>query len=352
MQMSLMDVEAGLVGLDEAPTARLLLPADASHEEWLKARRTGIGGSDVAAILGLDKYRGPRRVYEDKHGHTEPENRFMRFGHRMEPVIAAEFEDETGLKTAMPPGTLVHIEHEWARANVDRFVLGDGGLVVAPLECKNKSEYAGREWEDQEEAPDGAALQAHWYTAVGGWSHSYVAAVIGGNRLKVFRQERDQGLIEELFRFCGEWHQRHIVEGFPPAVDGLESTKDLLARLWECKPEAVAEVGLDTARDLLARRKSLKEQIKELESQLTTVENQMRDTAREAEVVTADGKQAWTWKANGTFASRRFREEQPELAAKYVRTVEEIDTDRLKAEQPETFAKFRARVLRPSGKAL
>ena len=55
---------------------------------------------------------------------------------------------------------------------------------------------------------------------------------------------------------------------------------------------------------------------------------------------------AWSWKANGAFAKKRFREAEPELAAKYTRTVEEIDTDALAAEHPEIYTKFRARVLR------
>ncbi|KQV93972.1 hypothetical protein [Streptomyces sp. Root369] len=45
-----------------APTARLILPAgdlDAPdyHRRWLEVRRTGIGGSEVAKILGLNKYQ-------------------------------------------------------------------------------------------------------------------------------------------------------------------------------------------------------------------------------------------------------------------------------------------------------
>lgn len=340
------------VGLPYARTARLLLPADAPAEEWLAVRQTGIGGSDVAAILGMDPHRGPRRVYEEKHGYQVPDNRHMRFGRRMEPVIAAEFEDETGLKTAMPPGTLVHLEHEWARANVDRFVLDAAGDVVAPLECKNRGEYAGREWEDGDEAPEATALQAHWYTAVGGWSHSYAAAVVGGNRLVVFRQERDEELIEELFRFCGEWYQRHIVEGFPPDVDGLKGTTELLARLWECKPEEVSEIDLATAKDLRAQRAALRAQIKELDRQLTTVENRMRDVAGENGVVEADGRKAWSWVANGNFAPKRFREEEPELAAAYTHLVEDLDLARLKDERPDVYDRFRARVLRVPAKEL
>ncbi len=45
-----------------------LLPADAPVADWLAARRKGIGGSDVAAVIGVSKYAGPTRVYYDKLG--------------------------------------------------------------------------------------------------------------------------------------------------------------------------------------------------------------------------------------------------------------------------------------------
>ena len=40
--------------------------------EWLKLRQNGIGGSDAAAILGLNPYKSPLAVYADKRGLTNP----------------------------------------------------------------------------------------------------------------------------------------------------------------------------------------------------------------------------------------------------------------------------------------
>src|SRR5690606_37257359 len=38
------------------------------RDEWLELRRKGIGGSDAAAIVGLDRYRSAFDVYADKLG--------------------------------------------------------------------------------------------------------------------------------------------------------------------------------------------------------------------------------------------------------------------------------------------
>lgn len=334
-----------------APTARLLLPADASEAEWHATRRAGIGGSDVAAILGLDKYRGPRHVYEAKHGRPDfVDSESAEIGREIEDFIGYLFSKKSGIEVVTPPGTLVHTEHAWMLANVDRYALDTFGQVAGPLECKNRSEYQLQDWE--EGVPDAPALQCHWYMAVGGWDHGYVAALVGGNKLRWHRIERDEEMTGWLVDKLGNWFQRHIVEGVPPEADGLEATTELLARLWSVQPEAVAEIDLATAKELRARRADLKERAKTIAAELRTVENEMRRLTGEAEIAKADGQPAWTWKQNGAFAPKKFREAHPELAAEYTHLVEAIDTDRLKDEKPEIYSQFRARVLNVPAKGV
>ncbi|MFH8577200.1 YqaJ viral recombinase family protein [Streptomyces zaomyceticus] len=342
---------APAAGRPDAPTARLLLPADATEEQWHAVRRSGIGGSDVAAILGLDKYRGPRHVFEAKHGRdTEADNEAMEFGRELEDVIARSFSRRSGIAISTPPGTLVHTERAWMLANVDRYALDEAGAVVAPVECKNRSEYQADDWEDG--VPDSPAIQAHWYMAVGGWEYAWVAALIGGNRLRYHRLERDEELIGYLTETCGGWYQRHVVEGYPPPADGLEATKELLGRLWTAKPEDIAEVDIDRARALRKQRADLKGQIDALETALTTVENEMRLVNEAAEVAKCGKSVAWSWKQNGNFSPKRFREAHPELAADLTTLVEALDMDRLKTEHPDIYTEFRARVLRVPAKEL
>ncbi|MFF5655280.1 YqaJ viral recombinase family nuclease [[Kitasatospora] papulosa] len=338
-----------------APTARLLLPADAPEEAWHEARRSGIGGSDVAAILGLDKYRGPRHVFEAKHGrHLEMDaalSEYAEIGQDIEQFVSYLFTKRSGIPAVPTPGTLVHVENEWMRANIDRYALdAESGAVVAPVELKNRSEYQLDEWEDG--VPDGPALQAHWYMAVGGWSYAWVAALVGGNKLRYHRIERDDEMTETLVDVCGSWFQRHVVEGFPPPADGLAATKDLLGRLWEVKPGEIVEVDRAEAIELREQRTSLRARIKELDTELTAVENQMRLASEAAELAKVGKSTAWTNKQNGTFADKRFREQMPDVAARYVKTVEVTDTERLKDELPDVYNKFRARVLRVPTKEL
>lgn len=328
-----------------APAARLVLTGGPSDPEWHALRRKGICASDIAALLGLTPSRGPRHVYEEKHGNqVVAETRQMRMGSRLEQTIAEMFAEETGLPIEAAPGTLINIERPWMIANPDQYVLDGSGAVIAPLEVKNRGAYASSDWQDA--APDSVAVQAMWQMAVGGWDHAHVAGLIGGNRLATFRLERDQELIDDLVEHCGAWFRDHVLDGFPPPADGLEATTKLLSRLWQAKAEQVAEIDLTEAARLRAEHKRLKAEAEEIGDRLTAIENQMRALTGDAELAEADGLPAWTWKQNGPFRSRAFVQEQPKLAAAYTRNAPVLDVKRLAADHPETHRKYLARVLR------
>ena len=79
---------------------RLVSTTDLPHEEWLKYRKKGIGGSDAGAICRLNPYRSPMSVYIDK---TEDDiedidSEAMRQGRDLEQYVAERFCDETGKK--------------------------------------------------------------------------------------------------------------------------------------------------------------------------------------------------------------------------------------------------------------
>lgn len=336
------------------PTARLLLPAGAPEGVWREARQQGIGGSDVAAILGMDGHGGALRVFLDKIGQRRPERdarleRSARRGHRLEPLVAEFFAEESGLTVLASPGTLQHVEHSHWIANPDRLAVAPGAGSrdeLGVLECKTRTWRSARveNWRG-DEAPDGPALQAHWYMTVTGLTFAYVAGLIDDD-LTWFRLERDDELSALLADAVDRFWHEHVLAGLPPKPDGTGATTELLARLWDAREEATVEVDPVETMLLKQRRRELREHIGELDDELTEVENRLRQVAGDAEVATIGGKPAFTWRQNGQFAQARFREAEPELAAQYTRLVPAVDTKRLEAERPMTYRKYRARVLR------
>lgn len=334
------------------PTGVLLAPPGIAEADWHTVRAGGIGGSDVAGILGLDRWSSPWKVWAAKTGRTggTADNEDMRMGRRLEAPIAEEWAERTGCQLLPPVGTLAHAEWLWMRANVDRLVqearaaAATAEPVIGPLEVKNRNWRAAAEWGD--DVPDEPALQLHWYLAVTGYPVGWVCALIGGNRLRWYRVERDQELIDHLIAYCGDWWERHVVGGEQPPADGSRATTELLAHLWEAEPEATVEVDASRTLQLLAHRARLKEQLAALDGELAVVENELKAALGTAEVALIGGRTAYTWVANGTFRSKDFRAEHPELAAEYVKQATVLDLARLAEDHPDIHRRYRARQLR------
>jgi len=79
------------------------------REQWLRARRHGLTGSEVAAVLGLHPYRSALEVYADKVG-ADVEDRRMHeaalWGQLFEPAILAEYGRRSG-RVVVPCGELM-----------------------------------------------------------------------------------------------------------------------------------------------------------------------------------------------------------------------------------------------------
>ena len=72
---------------------KLVSTRNLSREEWLKYRKNGIGGSDAAAVCGLNPYSSPIKVYYDKTTDetSSYDNEAMRQGRDLEGYVAERF---------------------------------------------------------------------------------------------------------------------------------------------------------------------------------------------------------------------------------------------------------------------
>lgn len=340
-------------GQKATPTGILIAPAGLPREQWLALRRSGIGGSDIGALLGLSRYTSAFELYLDKRGELpaipRPEalERAARWGHLHEPLLAAEFARRHGVKTRRI-GLIRHVTEPWMLANLDRQVHGcPGGPCL--LEIKNRSAWKEKEWGesgDPDGVPDTEALQTEWYIAVTGYDHAHVVVLINGNDDRYYRVERDTDLIGDVITMAdGFW--RDVREGRPPAADAAESTTELLAQAWHPAEGTARVVTRDVIGPLLAARDRGLEIAAEGEAMAGQASNQLRVILGDAETAIADdGTVAYTWKRNGQFSGKKFREARPDLAMKYTRLAPQVDVEAIKASEPDIYRQFRARVLR------
>lgn len=325
------------------PGARLVLPASAPRQEWLAARRLGVGGSDASAIAGLSSYTSLYSLWLDKRGELpeQEDTLALEWGRRLEPVVADWFTETSGIPIRRA-GLMQSVHRPWQLVSLDR-AAGDGGIV----EIKTTGQFTrdAELWLDGE-VPDHAELQSQHGMAVTNRSHAHVVVLIAGRTPVHQIVERDDALIADLCEIESRFWHDYVVTGTPPPVDGSSATTEALkAKFRRCDGTAV-EVQKSKVDRLIVERETYRRQLADLAEQAERVDNELRNTLGEAERLTVDGVERVTWKANGTFSARSFAAAHPDLAVELTTTKDALDTARLKSEHPDIYAAHRARVLR------
>jgi putative phage-type endonuclease len=173
---------------------------DPGREAWLVDRRSGIGGSDIAGIMGLSPWGSPLQVWESKIGrYSLPDTEKMAWGRLLEREIVAEAVRRLGGTLLPVPSTIRHRAYPYFMASLDAMIDVNGEPCV--LECKTTSEHAAAEWE-RNGPPDHYLAQVQWYLMVSGLATGYIATLFGGQRMLIWEVSEDR-----------EWQQKAICAG-------------------------------------------------------------------------------------------------------------------------------------------
>lgn len=321
-----------------------MLRADAPRDEWLAARRTGIGSSDASAVLGLSKWSSPYEVWAEKRGliPPDPDNTYTELGRLLEPVVVGRWSEKTGIPIRKA-GLMASREHPWQLASVDRLA-ACGGIV----EAKTLSYRVAEEWEDGQ-TPDHAEVQVQHQLAVTGRSHAHVVGLQDGRTWLERLVVRDDALIPDLTGIEERFWTGHVLAGVEPPIDGTSATTEALSARWP----GIEEIEVDLDQEALDCIEFRSEWINKAKAALLVAdeyENRLRALMGEATVGWLPGdpdrRQAITWRRNGTFSSKKFAADHPELAARITHPLPALDVAALKAARPELHTTYRARVLR------
>lgn len=285
-----------------------------THNEWLLDRRRGIGGSDVATILGLNKWKSAYQLWLEKTGqvdleHTESEPAY--WGNVLEEIVAKEFQERTGKKVRRRNQVFEHPLHPFLRANIDRDVVGENAI----LECKTANAFLGKEWEG-DEVPLSYLCQVQHYMNVLNKEYCYIAVLIGGQKFIWKRIDRDQELIDMITEKLVDFWETNVIEGVEPLIDGSEATQEFLKNRYSeldevetTLPPAFDEI-IDQKRELKKAKKDIEESIRQLDNEII---NELGK--RKASIGIAQ-KNIISWKLIATrrMNSKKLAEKYPEVA--------------------------------------
>jgi putative phage-type endonuclease len=198
--------------------------------EQLEARKSGLGGSDAAAALGLSPWKSPLELYLEKRGEVEPVegNERMRWGSLIEPVIREEYARRTGLEVVAPVAMVRHRTLPWAFAHPDGLIRG----APKGLEIKTASREDGWGEEGTDQVPEPYLLQTIHTMGVCELQSMDLAVLFGFNRLAIYQIQFDPQAWEMLAGAEQAFWER-VQAGNPPEPDWqAPSTGELLRRLY------------------------------------------------------------------------------------------------------------------------
>lgn len=261
--------------------------------EWLTWRRTGIGASDVAAVLGLSPWTSPWALWADKVGLSTDDDpsEDMEFGTRAEPMLRDYFQDRTGLTVAGEQMRVTHPEHAWMLATLDGLAF-DGNAeptianALGGVEHKKSSDMP-EAW--AERIPLHYQCQAQWQMACTGLERCWFSVLhtaFGRMRYRVYEFARDDADIAHLIDRCSTFWHDHVLTGVPPLADGSASTTDAIKHAYPAGIGSIeADDDLAAMVDELARAKS---SLKAQETRISSIENELKARmADEADEITS-----------------------------------------------------------------
>lgn len=197
--------------------------------DWLQRRRQGIGGSDVACILGLNPWKTALDVWAEKVGLSETaDNEQMLWGRRLESAILEELADRLGERIQKPSDEELPMVGRlpW------QLVSPDGLMGRVLIEIKTASEWAKNEWgeEGTDEVPIGYACQVLWGLNALDLDYGIIAVLIGGQELRQYRIERNHDVEAALVARCQQFWLWNVCRRVAPRAVGLDNQR--LAKVY------------------------------------------------------------------------------------------------------------------------
>ena len=305
---------------------------------WLEGRRTGIGGSDVAAVLGLNPWKTPLDVWNDKLGLSEDKGMSepAYWGTVLEDTVAKEFQLRTRKRVQKVSHQFADPENSWMIANIDRAIINrEIAKKVRPLldveeieryanitgverpintdiafEAKTANAFTADLWGPSQELeikqnnlrtehviPLYYETQIQWYCGILKLKGMYLAVLIGGSDFRMYWVDARPDVFQVIKEKCSRFWNENVLKKIPPDPINIDDVLQLYGKSNGKSVEAQGELAIDYGE--YAR---IAGEIKELKKQQDALKTKIAISMKDNEILTLDGKKVLTYKTQ----SRKF----------------------------------------------
>jgi putative phage-type endonuclease len=276
--------------------AYIKVVAQEQFEEWQDAHRTGIGASQIAAVLGEHRFASRLRVWAEKVGRLEPtdfsDNEAVQMGIELEPFVAAHYQRRTG-RTLSQAGVLLRsILHPWAIATPDYWMMDELGYWAIPVQIKTTNAFRLNDWADG--PPPEVWWQVQHEMLVTGAPWASVGVLVGGQRFMWADIVRDDGAMARIVREGAAFWDLVIHNTYPePDTNSGEPLAALFPNAAEGEALALPQQAAEWDGELVA----LKGQKGTIEAEIARLENELKLAIGPAERgLLHDGSASYTYK--------------------------------------------------------
>lgn len=321
-----------------AEIERLPEGPDKMQKLWLAKRMGGLGASEVATVLGLNKWHSELELWRIKQGLAESKAGNAAFwGHALEDAVATVYSKRLKVQIA-EMGSVQSAAYPYLTGSVDRLVLDAEGRPVKILEIKttranydtgeiddsgapikawgpgNRYDDDGRVLSVDAQVPIEYLIQVMTYMIVTGLREADIAVLISGQDFRVYTIDWDEEIAQEIITRADQWWCTYILDNKePPAVESDLKTvmpqKDTKVQATDTVTAAVKEL-----KGVKAEISSLKEKEEKLRNVIVSF------IGTNETVINADGKvlasYKWT-KGRESFNKDKFALEHPDLFKQY-----------------------------------
>lgn len=289
-----------------------------TNEDWLKQRTQGVGGSDVAAILGLSPWKSPAQIWLEKTGRVEAEDLsdkpYVEFGNIMEPIVGDWYAKRHPDRTVRRVNAICQsIERPWAQASLDYEV--KDGLVWGVLEIKTAR--SAKEW--AEGVPLYYLTQITHYMQVTNRPFADVAVFFRDTcEFACYRVEYDPTDGDVVREAVDEFWNDYVCKGVMPRLAGTSGEINSLTDyygpaesdfLTTYDQEAIDAIS--AYQDASQREKQAKEDKTKAAATLTGLIGKAKG------IVTDVARVTWVRSVQKRFDAKRFAQECPDLYEQY-----------------------------------
>jgi predicted phage-related endonuclease len=183
----------------------------------MRERKSYIGSTDCAPIIGVCKYRNALDVFMSKTGITQNREptEAMKAGLELEDYVLGRAEKELKIKIITKQRFTSHLLHDFLGGTLDAIATEENGESVL---IEAKTSRFGKDFE-RDSIPDPYMLQVQYLMGLNGLKKAYVCVLIGGQQFKTYTVFFDESLYNKIIRICVKFWEDHILKGIPPVVE-------------------------------------------------------------------------------------------------------------------------------------